>query len=65
MIYYHFNIPTEGPFRCADTHNVVQQTVPVLNKDSKHAWESPYAAFTFSLILSINKTLIASVNTSI
>ena len=20
MIYYHFNIPTEGPFRCADTH---------------------------------------------
>ena len=20
MIYYHFNIPTVGPFRCADTH---------------------------------------------
>ena len=22
MIYYHFNIPTVGPFRCADTHMV-------------------------------------------
>ena len=22
MIYYHFNIPTVGPFRCADTHIV-------------------------------------------
>ena len=20
VIYYHFNIPTVGPFRCADTH---------------------------------------------
>ena len=20
MIYYHFNIPTVGPFRCADSH---------------------------------------------
>ena len=23
MIYYHFNIPTEGPFRCADTHIII------------------------------------------
>ena len=29
MIYYHFNIPTEGPFRCADTH--IRFWVPVHN----------------------------------
>ena len=23
VIYCHFNIPTEGPFRCADTHIVL------------------------------------------
>ena len=32
VLYYHFNIPTEGPFRCADTHLLTACKKSTFNK---------------------------------
>ena len=38
MIYYHFNIPTVGPFRWADTHIVKMTLLMELRRRAIKRW---------------------------
>ena len=57
VIYYHFNIPTVGPFRCADTHMTTGDVVYSLR--FSHIKILPEPGFDLGLTAGESSVLIA------